>query len=341
MGYGLMGTSSRSIRMLLCRILEIAHKSCLGFTWRPNAIPQTDAIKTMRKALSHGANYWNGGEFYGPPEANSLQLLAAYFSQHPEDADKVVINIKGATNPNLTPDGSEKGVRNSIDNCIRLLDGKKKLDIFECARVDPKVPIETTMKTLAACVKEGKITGISLSEVKAETIRRAHKIHPICGVEIELSLFQTEVLTNGVASTCAELGIPLIAYSPLGKGILTGQIKSPDDFPEGDFRKYVPRFSKENFPKNLELVKEVEKMAEAKGCKPSQLALAWVLQLSEQEGMPTIIPIPGASSVARVEENMGIVRLEKAEMERIAEILKSFEVVGDRYPEHVMAFCDG
>ena len=295
----------------------------------------------MRKALSLGANYWNGGEFYGPPEANSLQLLAAYFTQYPEDADKVVLNIKGATNPDLTPDGSEEGVRRSIDNCIRLLDGKKKLDIFECARVDPKIPIETTMKTLAACVKEGKITGISLSEVKAETIRRAHKIHPICSVEVELSLFQTEILTNGVTSTCAELGIPIAAYSPLGRGLLTGQIKSPDDFPEGDFRRHVPRYSKENFPKNLELVKEVEKMAEAKGCKPSQVALAWVVQLSEQKGMPTIIPIPGASSEAKLEENMGVVRLEKAEMERIADFLKSFEVVGDRYPKHVMAFCDG
>ena len=295
----------------------------------------------MRTALSLGANFWNGGEFYGPPEANSLQLLNAYFTQYPDDADKVLINIKGGLSKDRRPTGSEEGVRASVDNCLKLLGGKKKLDMFECARVDPNTPIETTMKALAACVKEGKIGGIALSEVRAETIRRAHKVHPVCAVEVELSLWQTEVLTNGVATACAELGIPIVAYSPLGKGILTGQIKSLDDLPEDDFRRQVPRFSKENFPKNLELVTELEKLAEAKGCKPSQLALAWVRQLSEQKGMPTIIPIPGTTTEARVTENMGVVRLDEKDMEKIDKILQSFEPVGSRYPEYLMGFCDG
>ena len=196
---------------------------------------EQDAIKAMRTALQLGANFWNGGDFYGPPERNSLQLLARYFTEYPEDADKVVLSIKGGLGHSGL-DGSEAGIRRSIDNCLKLLDGKKKLDIFECARVDPKVPVEETIKAIAAYVKEGKIGGISLSEVRADTIRRAVKVHPICAVEVEVSLWSTDPLTNGTASTCKELHIPLVAYSPLGKGFLTGDIRRKSDFPEGDFR---------------------------------------------------------------------------------------------------------
>lgn len=294
----------------------------------------------MRAALSLGANFWNGGEIYGPPDANSLQLLNRYFTEYPKDADKVVLSIKGAADEK-GPTGTEEGVRKSVDNCLKLLDGKKKLDIFECARVDPNTPIETTITVLAELVKEEKIGGISLSEVKAETIRRAAKIHPICAVEVELSMWETSVLTNGVATTCAELGIPLVAYSPLGRGFLTGDFKTLDDIPLDDMRRRFPRFSAENFPKNVELVHKVERLAQKKGCKSSQLALAWVRALSKQKGMPDIIPIPGATTEARVTENMGVVELSEADMNDIQKLLDSFKPVGNRYPAGLHELSEG
>jgi pyridoxine 4-dehydrogenase len=199
----------------------------------------------MKAALANGANFWNGGELYGPPHANSLQLLNAYFTEYPEDADKVVLSIKGGLTATLAPDGTEEGVRRSVENCVKILDGKKTIDIFECARVDRNVPIEDTMRALVKLKDEGKIRGIGLSEVRAETIRRAAAVAPIAAVEIELSLTSRDVLTNGVASTCAELGIPIVAYSPLGRGLLTGRFRSTSDIPEGDFRRSQPRFQDE------------------------------------------------------------------------------------------------
>lgn len=175
----------------------------------------------MRTAISLGAVSWNGGELYGTKERNSLHLVNEYFTKYPEDADKVNLSIKGALDlDTFKPNGSKEGIQRSIDECLRVLDGKKFLDLFECARVDPTVPIEDTIGYIAEYVKAGKIGGISLSEVNANTIRRAHKVHPIAAVEIEFSLFVTNPLENGVAETCAELGIPIIAYSPLGRGFL-------------------------------------------------------------------------------------------------------------------------
>jgi len=295
----------------------------------------------MKAALNTGANFWNGGEFYGTPEHNSLHVLNSYFSKYPDDTERVVISIKGGLGLGLAPDGGEQNVRRSVDNCLKLLDGKKTLDIFECARVDPNTPIETTIGILATYVKEGKIKGISLSEVKAETIRRAHKVHPICAVEVEFSLWATDILSNGVAATCAELSIPVVAYSPLGRGFLTGEIKSFDDIPEGDFRRYLPKFQPDVFPKNLELVKELEKLANKKGCKPAQLGLAWVKSMSGKPGMPTIIPIPGATTEDRVVENSKDVKLTNADLEEIDGILSKAVVIGDRYGGPMKALMEG
>ena len=288
----------------------------------------------MRTALTQGANFWNGGEFYGTPTYNSLHLLHAYFTRYPDDADKVVLNIKGGINAaTMMPDGSKEGVRRSVENCLKLLGGKKKIDMFECARVDPNTPIETTIKALAEYVREGKLGGISLSEVKAETIRRAAKVHPICAVEVEVSLWSRDVLTNGVAETCAELGIPIVAYSPLGRGFLTGQIRKYEDIPDDSLSKISPRFQQDVLPKNFELVDRVEKLADRKGCTPGQLALAWVRQLSDRPGMPVFIPIPGATTEERINENMKSVKLTETDMVEIDKILAEVEIVGGRYPE--------
>lgn len=175
----------------------------------------------MRAALSTGANNWNGGEFYGTSEYNSLHLLNQYFTEYPEDADKVVISIKGGIDPKTGEmDGTKAGVQRTIDNCLEVLDGKKFLDLFEFGRVDMSVPLEETVGYMAEYVKAGKLGGISLSEVSAQSIRKAHAVHPISAVEVEFSMYATEILENGVASTCAELGIPIIAYSPMGRGFL-------------------------------------------------------------------------------------------------------------------------
>lgn len=298
-----------------------------GLTWRPVVVPEEQAIKALKAAYDNGAFLWNGGEFYGKPDYNSLQILAKYFSQYPDHADKVVISIKGGLNAHLEPDGSREGVRKSVDNVLELLNGTKALDLFECARVDPNTPIEITIAALAEYVHEGTLKGISLSEVKAETIRRAHKVHPISAVEVELSLWATEPLENDVAAACAELEIPLVAYSPLGRGYLTGDLKSFDDIPEGDFRRTLPKLQPAVFGKNLELVTKLQEVAEKKGCSPAQLALAWVKQLSGKPGLPQIIPIPGATTEKRIVENTQAVELTETELEEINGIVKSVEVV--------------
>ena len=241
-----------------------------------------------------------------------------------------MLNVKGAVGPK-GPDGSPEGVRRSVENCLKLLDGTKKLDIFECGRVDPNTEIEVTVKALAELVQEGKIGGIGLSEVRAETIRRAAKVHPIASVEVELSLWATEPLTNGIAAACKELDIPLVAYSPLGRGFLTGQIKTLEDIPEGDHRRGLPRFQPGNFEKNMELVKELQGIADKKGCTTAQLAIGWVKGLNGKEGMPLIIPIPGATTEERVEENMKDVKLSEAEDKEIEKILQKANVIGGRY----------
>lgn len=179
----------------------------------------------MRTALSNGATAWNAGELYGTPQRNSLHLLNEYFTKYPENADKIVLSVKGGLVPGgLKPDGSKANVSRSIEECLKVLDGKKFLDLFECARQDRDVPLEETIGTIADYVKAGKVGGISLSEVSAQTIRKAHAIHPISAVEIEFSLWTTDILENGVAQTCAELGIPIIAYSPLGRGFLVSPL---------------------------------------------------------------------------------------------------------------------
>lgn len=296
----------------------------------------------MQTALSTGANFWNGGEIYGTPSYNSLHLLKQYFTEHPSDAEKVIISIKGSVDPvKHVPDGTEEGVRRSMDNCLAGLDGKKFLDLFECARVDPNTPVETTIGALAKYVKEGKLGGISLSEVNADTIRRAAKVHPIAAVEVELSLWCTDILENGIAATCAELDIPVAAYSPLGRGFLTGEIKKIEDLPEDDMRRRFPRFQPENFGKNVEMVTELEKLAKKKACTPAQLALAWVKQLSGKKGMPVIIPIPGATTEKRVIENMKDVELNADDLSEIDAILKKSPVVGDRYGPPFAQFMNG
>ncbi|KAL2004202.1 hypothetical protein VTN02DRAFT_5345 [Thermoascus thermophilus] len=305
----------------------------MRMTWNPTPPSEETCFESLNTALELGANFWNGGELYGTPERNSTHLLNSYFTKYPEKADQVVLSIKGGLKRGeLTPDGSEANIRRSVDECLRVLDGKKSIDIFECARQDPNTTVEQTVTILAQLVKEGKIKGIGLSEVDAETIRRAHKVHPIAAVEVELSLWATDILHNDVAKTCAELGIPVVAYSPLGRGVLTGSITKWSDIPEGDFRRILPKYQDEALQKNLRLVNAVKQVAERKGITPGQLALAWIKTLSDKPGMPTIIPIPGGTTKDKVIQNTkDVPLLSDEEMKEIDTILKENEIIGSRY----------
>jgi pyridoxine 4-dehydrogenase len=295
----------------------------------------------MRASLSTGANCWNGSNFYGTPERHSLHLLNEYFTEYPDDAKKVVLSIKsGFVSGEMRMDGSEGNLRRNLDECLRILGGTKTIDIFELARVDPNTPIEETVRTLAKFVKEGKVKGIGLSETRAETIRRAHKVHPIAAVEVELSLWATDILKNGIAATCAELGIPIVAYSPLMRGALTGQVKTNADIPEGDVRKLLPKFQEDVLAANMKVTHEVEKLAEKKGVTIAQIAIGWVRTLSGRNGMPVIIPIPGASTEERVLENGREVDLTEEEMKEIEKILEENEIIGARYSGSIAAMSE-
>ncbi|KAK4237509.1 NADP-dependent oxidoreductase domain-containing protein [Achaetomium macrosporum] len=312
----------------------------MGLTWRPNRMPDEEAFAVIKAALESGCNYMNGGEFYGPPDHNSLTLLRRYYEKYPEDQGKIVLNIKGCAGENFRPDGSPAGVKASVENCVRMIGGKGRIDQFEPARKDPNTDIETTVAALQEQVAAGNIGGITLSEVSAATIRRAAKVGKIEGVEVEFSLWCTEPLENGVAQACAELDIPIIAYSPLGRGMLTGQIKSPADIPEDDFRKHLPRFQPDVFEGNLRLVREVERLAARKGCKPGQVAIGWLLALAKMPGMPRIIPIPGASHPHRVRENAVEIELSEEEMVELDRIMREFAPVGTRYAPPGMKLLD-
>ena len=304
----------------------------IDLTWRETPIPDSQAFAAMKAALNSGINFWNGGELYGKPGANSLHLLNRYFTKYPSDANKVIISIKGGMAPGkMAPDGSAKNIRRSIDECLKVLDGKKFLDIFEPARQDPNVPLEETMNAMAQYVKEGKLGGIGISEVTAQQIKAAAAIHPIAAVEVELSIQTPDILTNGVASTCGELNIPIIAYSPLGRGLLTGQISKPSDIDPSDIRHHLPRFSAENMSKNAEMGAEIQKLAKAKDCTPAQIALAWVRSQSGRDGFGVIIPIPGSTTESRAVENSRELSLSEAELREIEGIMGKHEVKGGRY----------
>jgi pyridoxine 4-dehydrogenase len=229
----------------------------MGMTWRPQQTSDEQAFATMKAAIAKGATFWSSGEFYGYPEPTmNLQLLHRYFTKYPQDADKVTLFVKGGSDlQTLYPKCSAADIKASVANCTRILAGTKKIDVFGPARIDHSVPIEETIGALAELVKDGTIGGIGLSEASATTIEKAYRVYPLALIEVEFSLWSTDVLTNGVVETAKKLNIPLVAYSPLGRGFLTGQIKSPADIPQGDMRLYFDRFQPEvsQAPKNISL----------------------------------------------------------------------------------------
>ena len=305
----------------------------MNLTWRDEAIPDPQAFATMKAALNAGCNLWNAADFYGPPEANSLQLLNRYFTQYPEDADKVVLSIKGGMDRNLMKIvGSKENLTKSVDQCLKVLDGEKSIDIFAMSRQDPDTPLEESIGTMAELVKAKKIGGIGISEVTADQIRKNAALHPIAAAEVELSLQTPDILENGVAAACAELGIPVVAYSPLGRGLLTAAMSKPEDLDPKDIRHRLPRFHPDNMAKNAQLAGQIQTLAKTKGCTNAQIAIAWARCWSGRPGMPSIIPIPGSTTEARARENAETISLSAEEVSELEKIRKSATVVGDRYP---------
>ncbi|KAG6365593.1 hypothetical protein INS49_007204 [Diaporthe citri] len=279
-------------------------------------------------------------EPYKPPTAG-LSLLRRYFEKYPEDAPKVTLFIRACFDPvNLVPTCTRDGVRASWDECNQILGGVKKIDVFDPAHIDQNVPVEETIGALEELQDEGKqswsswhpckISAVGVSEVRAETIRRASAVTPIKYAEIEFSLWSTEMLSNGVAAAAKERNVSLLTYAPLGYGFLSGAIKKLEDIPIGDIRHMFGRFQPEHFEKNLKLVDEIQAFAKAKGATAAQVALAWIRKHSNAGDCGVIVPIPGATGPDRVLENSKLVELSTREKEEVDGILARFDVAGHR-----------
>ncbi|KAL5514680.1 hypothetical protein ACEPAG_1996 [Sanghuangporus baumii] len=303
-------------------------------TWIPTPASDEEAfeaIKTSLDSVPLGAKMiLNSSEFYGvnPREAN-LELVARFFEKYPSYADKAFLSVKGGTKAeSLEPDSSPENLKRSVDCILAKLRGIKKIDLFECARVDHNYPIEETIKVLSGFVAEGKFDYIGMSECKAATIKRANVIHPIAVVEIEVSPWSYDDLVKEVLDTCGELGIIVCAYSPLGRGFLSGKYKSTNDLEDGDFRKYLARFQEENFKHNMAIVESIQGIAAKKDVTPAQLCIAWICALG-----PHVVPIPGSSKKQRTEENCAAadVVLNQADIEAVKKVLEEHPVQGGRY----------
>ncbi|KAF8552019.1 Aldo/keto reductase [Imleria badia] len=314
---------------------KVAHGLML-MTWTPEPVPDEqcfEAIKAGVDALPPGAKmFLNGGEFYGHNfSATNLEMIARFFEKYPEYVDKTFLSIKGGNvGGKPLPDGSPENMTRSVNLVNEKLRGTKRLDLFQCARVDPNVPVEVTIGALAKLKSEGKLDHIGMSECSAETLRRGYKVHPISVVEIEVSPFSYERQTRDVIATAKELGVAVAAYSPLGRGFLTGQIKTLEDIPVGDMRRHMPRFQEDNFKHNIVIADTLTEIAKKKNITPAQLAIGWVSSLGSH-----IIPLPGSSHAKRTLENSagGDVVFTEAELQEINQVIENADVKGGRYPE--------
>ena len=306
---------------------------CMGMSAFYGTADEGEAIRTIHRAIELGCTFLDTAEAYGPHKNEELVGKALK-----DRRDEVVLATKFGMRPDPTPeepnrrviDGSPENVRRSVEGSLQRL-GTDHIDLYYQHRIDPKTPIEETVGELAALVKEGKIRHIGLSEAAPDTIRRAHAEHPITAVQSEYSLWSRDIEAE-VLPTLRELGIGLVAYSPIGRGFLAGRFSDPSELDEGDFRRTNPRFTGENLEQNQRLAAKIREIAEEKGIAPGQLALAWVLAQGED-----IVPIPGTKRVSYLEENWGAtdVQLSDEDLERIESELPA--VAGERYDRSGMA----
>ncbi|MCF0057973.1 aldo/keto reductase [Dyadobacter sp. CY356] len=294
---------------------------------------EKESIATIHRALELGINLLDTADLYGPL-LNERLVAKAIKGRRDEFtiATKFGYEIDDSEQLTWGFNGSPDYVRKAVDRSLKNL-GTDYIDLYYLHRLDPNTPIEETVGAMSELVKSGKVKYIGLSEVSAETIKKAHKIHPVTAVQTEYSLFEREPEANGVLDILKELEIGFVAYSPLGRGFITGEIKSPDDFPENDFRRTIPRYQGENFYKNLDLLKQIQLIAEKRGVTPSQLAIAWVVSQG-------FVAIPGTKRIKYIEENAAAANIiltveEKMQLESIIPVGIA---AGTRYDAQQMQF---
>jgi aryl-alcohol dehydrogenase-like predicted oxidoreductase len=308
---------------------KIAHMDIYG------QADEKESIATIHRSLEMGGNFLDTADLYGPLLNERLiakaikgnrdkYIIATKFGFEVDDAEQLTWGFNGK------PAYVKKAAERSLKNL-----GTDYIDLYYLHRLDPATPIEDTVGAMADLVKEGKVRYIGLSEVSAATIRKAHAIHPLSAVQSEYSLFEREPEERGIMQTLSELGIGFVAYSPLSRGFLTGDIQKPEDFPADDFRRSIPRYQGEQFYKNIELVKAVQKVAAQKGVTPSQIALAWVIAKGA-------VPIPGTKRRKWLEENIAAaeIHLSDEELSSLESIIPLGTSTGDRYDAQSMAGLD-
>ncbi|MCO6435685.1 MAG: aldo/keto reductase [Phycisphaerae bacterium] len=306
---------------------------CMGMSdfYEPEKQNDEDSIRVIHRYLDAGGNFLDTADMYGVGRNEELVGKAIA-----DRRSNVVLatkfgNVRAPSGEFLGVRGDPDYVRECCDASLKRL-GADVIDLYYQHRVDPETPIEETVGAMAELVKAGKVRYLGLSEAAPETLRRAAKVHPIAALQTEYSLWSRDV-EDGILSTVRELGIGFVAYSPLGRGFLTGQIRHFEDLAAHDWRRNSPRFQGDNFQKNLDLVKKIEAMASEKKCTPGQLALAWVLAQGND-----IVPIPGTKHLKYLEENMGAagIRLTRDDLARIDAALPRGITAGARYPERAM-----
>jgi aryl-alcohol dehydrogenase-like predicted oxidoreductase len=301
---------------------------CMGMSEFYGDTDDEESLATIHRALELGVNFIDTADMYGPFTNERLVGRAIR-----DRRDEVVLatkfaNVRGENGERLGVRGDPEYVHQACDASLERL-GVDHIDLYYQHRVDPNVPIEDTVGAMAELVEQGKVRFLGLSEAAPDTVRRAHQVHPISALQTEYSLWTRDV-EERILSTTRELGIGFVAYSPLGRGFLSGRFTSPEDIPEGDFRRHNPRFQGENFTRNMEIVERVRQLAEAKGVTASQLALAWILHQGED-----IVPIPGTKRRRYLEENVAATEIELTDedLRRLDEAAPPGGTAGDRYPD--------
>ena len=309
---------------------------CMGMSGVYGAADEASAISTIHQAIDLGVNFLDTADAHGAGHNETLISKAIG-----DRRDKVIIATKFGLSDistggyTIPVNGRPEYVRSACEASLQRL-GVDTIDLYYQHRVDPHTPIEATIGAMAELVKEGKVRFLGLSEASAQTIRRAHAVHPIAALQSEYSLWSRDVEAE-ILPTCRELEIGFVPWSPLGRGFLTGEIKTFDDLDANDWRRVSPRFQGDNFGRNLDLVAQIKQMADAKDCSPAQLAIAWLLDRGDD-----IVPIPGTKRVAYLLENLGAldIKLTDREFDLIDAVLPKGAAAGDRYPAAMMQMVD-